>query len=105
MRLFPLDRARGFGSDVVDDPVDARDFVGDANGDFFQNRVGDLRPMRGHEIFRGYGAHDYGIAVSSKIALHAHGADVGNHGKILLDVETGFFYFFSDYRVCGLEEI
>jgi len=32
--LFPLDGAGGFGTDVVDDAVDAFDFVDDAVGNF-----------------------------------------------------------------------
>lgn len=48
--LLPLNRGRGFAGDIVDDAVDAANFVDDAVGDFRQQGVGKLRPVGGHEI-------------------------------------------------------
>lgn len=53
--LFPLNRCRWFGSDVVEDPVDVGDLVDDADGNPVQNIVGNSGPVGGHEIGGGDG--------------------------------------------------
>ena len=45
--LFPFDCGRGFGGDIVHNSVDARDFVGDASGDFCQKLIGKPCPING----------------------------------------------------------
>lgn len=51
--LLPFNRRRGFGADVVDDAVDAEDFVDDPFACLCQHFVGQARPFGGHEIDRG----------------------------------------------------
>ena len=48
--LFPLDGGGGFAGDIVDDAVDAADFVDDAGGDAVEHVIRDARPVRGHEV-------------------------------------------------------
>src|SRR5713226_8808593 len=53
--LLPLDRARGLGGDVEDDPVDALDLVDDAVGDLAQEIVRQPGPVRGHGVLAHHG--------------------------------------------------
>src|SRR4051794_41171465 len=54
--LFPLDRARRLGGDVVDDAVDAVDLVDDAVADPGQHIVRQPRPVGRHRVLAGDGA-------------------------------------------------
>lgn len=46
-QLFPFDGGGGFGGDVVDDAVDAGNFVYDADADGVEDVVGDADPVGG----------------------------------------------------------
>ena len=48
---LPLDRARRFRADVVDDPVHSSDFVYDSDGNSFEHFPGQPHPVRGHGVF------------------------------------------------------
>ena len=48
--LFPLDRGRGLGGNIVTDAIDAADFVDDTVGDAAQKFRRKLRPIRRHAI-------------------------------------------------------
>lgn len=53
---FPLDRRGGLARDVVDDAVDATDFIDDAIGDSGQQGIRQFCPVCCHEILRLDGA-------------------------------------------------
>src|SRR5690349_14470132 len=48
--LFPFDGGGRLAAYVICDAIDAPDFVDDAAGHFFQQRVRQFRPVRGHEV-------------------------------------------------------
>lgn len=79
--LLPLNRRGGFGADVVDDAVDAEDFVDDPFARFRQHFVGQARPFGGHEIDCGNRAQDDGFRISALVAHHAHAAYRDEGGK------------------------
>lgn len=59
-RLFPLDGAGGLAGQVVDDAVDAGDFVDEPAGDGFEVRKRKLAGLGGHGVDRGHGADAQG---------------------------------------------
>src|SRR3989344_8291198 len=67
-----LNRRRGLLRDVVEDAVDALDFVDDSAGYLLQEFRGESRPVRGHGVFRRHGAQGDDLLVG---ALVAHDAD------------------------------
>ena len=69
--LFPLDRGRGFGGDVVNDAVDAADFADDLVGDVAEKVVGEGEPVSRHGVGRDDGAQSYGVLVGAFVAHHA----------------------------------
>ena len=54
--LFPLDCCRRFGGDVVDNAVDAANFVDDLIGGLGKEFVGEMHPVGGHAVGGDYGA-------------------------------------------------
>ena len=48
--LLPLDCTRRFGGDVIDDAVDAADFVDDAGGGLTEEIVAERIVISGHAI-------------------------------------------------------
>src|SRR5262245_40878303 len=63
--LFPLDGGRRLRADVVDDPVDALDFVDDARRDAGQQVVRQARPVGGHPVAALDGADRDGVLVGA----------------------------------------
>ena len=49
-RSLPLDRARGFTRDIVNDAVNAFDFVADAVGNAREQFVRDAHPVGSHAV-------------------------------------------------------
>lgn len=84
--LFPLDGGGGLGGDIVDDTIDALHLVDDAGGDLVQHIVGDTGPVGSHEVAGGDGAERQGVIVGAAVAHDAHGAGIGEDGKVLVDV-------------------
>ena len=82
--LLPLHRGGGFGGDIISDAVDALDLVGDAAGHARKQPVRQGRVFAGHEVVGDHGAQGEHVIVSALVAHHAHGARVGEHGKILV---------------------
>ena len=82
-RLFPLNRGGRFAAHVVHHAVDAFDFVDDAVGHFAQERVGQLGPVRGHEVAGNHSAQGDDVVVSAAVAHHADGFHGQEHGKCL----------------------
>src|SRR5687767_8642859 len=89
--LLPLDRARGLARDVEHDAVDLADLVDHARGDLLEQVVGQPRPVGRHRVVGGHGADRDQVAVRALVALHADGADVGQHAEGLpqLAVQAG----------------
>ena len=54
-KSLPFDGSRRFASDVVDDAVDAADFVDNAAADALEDVVGQRGPVGGHTVFRMHG--------------------------------------------------
>ncbi len=82
--LFPFDGAGGFGGDVVDDAVDAGDFVDDAAADAGEEVVGEAGPVGGHEVFGGDGAEGDDFLVGTAVAHDADAFDGEEDGEGLL---------------------
>ena len=82
LKLFPLDRRRGFAGDVVADAVDAADFVDDADGDAVEHVVGDAGPVGGHEVAGIDGAQRQRVVVRPAVTHDADGAHGGQNSKI-----------------------
>ena len=89
---LPLDGARGLARAVEHHPVDLRDGVGDPAGDACQDVVRQVGPVRGHSVLTADRPQNNGVAVGAPVALHPHGAHVGQqHHRALPDlvVEPG----------------
>lgn len=48
--LFPLDRTRWFGCDIVDYSVHAFDFIADSSAHFFKDFPGETEVVGGHAV-------------------------------------------------------
>ena len=59
--LFPLDRGRRFGGNIVHHAVDIIDFVHDAGRDFLKHIPRNARPVRRHAVDRRDGPDADGI--------------------------------------------
>mgnify|MGYP007069933355 CR=1 FL=1 len=107
LELFQLDGSRGLGGDVVEDAVDAGDFVDDAGHAALENGPGEFGRLGGHEVAGQDGAEDDGHAVGPVVALDADGAHVGQGGKILAqrDIHACFVKLFAEYGVCLLDNL
>ena len=70
--LFPLNRRRRFGGDVVDDAVDAADFVDDAVRHARQHVVWYARPIGGHRVDRVDASDGARVFVGALVAHDAH---------------------------------
>src|SRR5256885_5647746 len=68
---FPFDRRRRLRADVVDDAVDAFDFVDDPRRDAREQFVGQPRPVRRHAIAALHCAHRDPVLVGPCVAHHA----------------------------------
>src|SRR5579862_9520791 len=53
---FPLDRGRGFRTDIVHDSIDSTHLVDDAIRDAPQHVVRELEPVSGHSVRTRHGA-------------------------------------------------
>src|SRR5262245_13877654 len=73
--LLPLDRRRRLRADVVDDAVDAANFIDDARGDSREEFVWQTGPVGGHAVAALDGADGRRVLVGS---LVAHDADALN---------------------------
>ena len=72
---FPFDRRRRLRRDIVRDAVDAAHLVDDAGRDFFQQCVGQLGPVGGHEVAGLHRAQRDDIVVGAAVAHHADALD------------------------------
>src|SRR5207302_8234598 len=67
---LPLDRAGGFGGDVVDDAVDAAHLVDDAGRGAAEDLVRERVVVGGHAVSRGHRPQRAGKIVGARIAHH-----------------------------------
>ena len=75
IRLFPLNRRRGFGGDVVEDAVDAGDGVDDAGADAVEDVVGYAGPVGGHKVGGGDAPECQCVVVGPAVAHYAERGD------------------------------
>ena len=97
--LFPLNRARRFGCDIVNHSVHAFDFIADSSAHFVKDFPGETEVIGSHTVGTCNGSDAYGVIVRSFIAHDAYTADCGRkYGKGLPDfvIESSFFDDFSD---------
>ena len=97
---LPLDRCRRFAGDVVNHAVDTADFVDDPVGDFAEQFVRQVRPLRGHEVLCLYGAQRDDIFIRSAVTHDADGFDGQKDGECLTGgiVPAHRFAFFRRHR-------
>ncbi len=95
--LFPLDGCRGLGRDIVEDAVDAFNFVKDLVADFPQEAVGQFHPVGGHGVFRDDGTEVGGEFVGTLVAFDSDGLNGDEAGVGLPDfVVPAMFFEFAD---------
>lgn len=70
-RLFPLDGGGGFGRNIVGDPADVLDGVGDEGGDFQEVFHGEGVHVGGHAVFADDGPEGEDPAVLTDIPGNA----------------------------------
>ena len=70
---FPFNSAGGFGTDVVDHPVDSLHLIDDAVWEFSQEFVRQVSPVGGHTVGAGDGADGYNVFVGAGITHDPHG--------------------------------
>src|SRR5262249_4296214 len=96
--LLPLNRRRRLRRDVVDDAVDAADFVDQTAREFRQEIGGKARPVGGHAVDAFDSANGDDVFISAQVAHHAyrlHRQEYGEHLPELV-VETGGAHFLVD---------
>ena len=81
--LLKLNRRGGFGGAVVEDAVDAFDFVDDAVGGGLEDGPREGGAFGGHEVGGEDGAQRDGVVVGAAVAHDADGAQVGEGGEVL----------------------
>src|SRR6185437_12109872 len=98
---LPLDRAGRLRGHVVDDAVDAFDFVDDARRDAAEQFVRKGIVIGGHAVGRSHGPERADMIVTARVAHHADGLDRQQHGKGLPDrvIKTGVADFLEIDRV------
>ena len=71
---LPFDRCGRFGADIVDDAVDAGNFVDDTRRDSGEDVVRESAPFGGHEVDCRDGAHDDRVRLAQTVErLLRHG--------------------------------
>lgn len=106
--LFPLNRARRLGCDIVDHSVDTFDFIADSSAHFVKDFPGESEVVGGHTVGACDSSDTYGVIVCSFITHDAYAADRGRkYGKGLPDfvIESSFFNDFSDNGIRFTEDI
>ena len=81
-----LNRRRGFSCAIVEDAVDAFDFVDDTASGFLEDVPREAGAFGGHEVAGFYGAQDDGVVVGASVAHDADGAHVGEGGEVLAKI-------------------
>ena len=81
IQLFPLNGCRRFAAHIVHHAVDAAYFVDDGVRHFAEQRVGQLRPMRGHKVAGDDRAQGDYIVVSAAVAHYPYRFDGQEHRK------------------------
>ena len=74
-KSLPLNRRRRLRAHVIRDSVNPAHFVDDSAGYFFEQGIGQLRPIRSHEIAGLHGAERDDVVVGAAIAHHADALD------------------------------
>ena len=98
---LPLDRCGRFGADIVDDAVDAGNFVDDARRDSGEDVVRETAPFGGHEVDCRDGAHDDRVLIRPRVPHDADAPHREQHGKRLrrLAIESDGDNLVDDDRV------
>jgi hypothetical protein len=81
--LLPLDGAGRLRADVIDHPVDTIDFIDYAIGDFAQQSMRQLCPIRRHGIFAGHCPDGDDIFIGPLITHYAYAFEGQQNGKRL----------------------
>src|SRR5688572_6601492 len=81
--LFPLDRGRRLGRNVVDDSIDAAHFVDDAGRDGREDVVRQPRPVGRHPVETLHRTDRHGVFVGPGVAHHTDALHWQQHGKAL----------------------
>ena len=89
--LFPLDRSRRFGRDVIDDTGDIFHFVADAGRDPFEKLIRDPGDPGCHEVIGRDCPQSHRIAIGPGIALDTDSSGISQYRKIL----AGLFFKIS----------
>ena len=79
--LFPFDSRGGFAGDIVNDAINAADFVYDSAGNQPQHLIRDLRKVGGHKVGGFDGADCDDVFKGSAIAHNADGLDGDKDGE------------------------
>ena len=82
---LPLNRCRRLGGDVIDDAVDAADFVDDAIGNFRQQLRRKRDPVGGHTVLALHHAQGYDVLVAALVSRDTNGFDRQQNRKGLPD--------------------
>src|SRR6476469_394010 len=80
---LPLDRRRRLRRDIVRDAIDAAHLVDDPGRDLFQQCVGQLGPVGGHEVAGLHGAQGDDVVVGAPVAHDADALHRQEHGERL----------------------
>lgn len=104
---FPFNRGGRLAGNVVDDAVDAADFIDDAVGDLAEEFVRQMAPDGGHEVGRFDAAQAHNPFVGAAVAHDAHGLDreEDHEGLAHLVVEAEVAEFFNEDRVGFAKEV
>src|SRR5690606_24445821 len=78
---LPLDRCRWFSADVIDNTRNPFQLIDNPIGNPSEEVVGQMRPMRRHEVDRLDGAQRDDPLVGTRIADHADGFDRQEDGE------------------------
>lgn len=106
--LFPFDRARRLGGDIVDYAIDPFHFVDDAAAHFVEDFPREADVVGGHAVGAGDGADAYGVIVGAFVAHDAYAADGRRKdGKGLPDVivEAAFLDDVADDEISLAEDL
>ena len=82
---FPLDGRGRLAGDVIDNTVNAGNFVDNSDADFIQHVIRDTRPIGGHEVAGSHSPQRQGVIIGTAVSHDTYTAGIGEHRKILVD--------------------
>src|SRR5258708_5637671 len=95
--LLPLDGRGWLAGDVVDDAIDASNFVDDPRAYPGEDVKRDPGPVRRHPIVAGDSPQSHEILVGAVVAHNSHAFQRREHGERLPDLltQSGYFDLFA----------